>query len=215
MTTFFFKWITHAVQLMTIISCIYYLSKKQAVQPYRLIAAGWMAILMYDLTMVVIGLINPVNNHWVYNIAFAFIQLFSIWIFIAVLSMRKLKYILLLYAAFAMYNLLYLQGQVVLNTYTLAFGGILILAMASVKLFRLSKEDTTRSLFADPDFWLCAGFIFFWGTATPFYAMYNYLWQASKDFFMFYFYTVNFGATVMLNLCIIKSLQCSLRIAKR
>ena len=215
MTTLFFKWITHAVQLMTVISCIYYLSNKRAVQPYRLFATGWAAVLLYDLTMVVIGLINPVNNHWVYNIAFAIIQLFCIWIFIEILGQRKWIYALLFYAAFAISNLIFLQGKTVLNTYTLAFGGTIILIAASVKLFLLWKEDTSRSLFADPDFWLCAGFIFYWGTATPFFSMYNYLWQVSEYFFTIYFYTVNFGATVILNLCIIKALQCSLRIAKR
>lgn len=215
MMTTILRIITHTVQLITIITCTWYLFKKGSVQPYRFFAVGWMLVLLYDLGMVIIGLINPVNNHWVYNIAFPVIQGFSMWFFILLLQQTKWVLPLVLFAVFIVCNLIMWQGTITLNTYSLAFGGIMILLLALIKIYRLSKLDTPQSLFADPAFWIGFGFILYWGLATPFYAMYNFLWQNYPSFFIVYFFTVSFGFTILLNICIIKALQCSLNIAKR
>jgi preprotein translocase subunit YajC len=215
MTTIPLKIITHTLQVATVISCIWYLSKRHSIQPYRLFAAGWIIVLCYDLVMVIIGLINPVKNHWVYNIAFPLIQLFSMYFFIHQPQQKKLALLMFLFTGLATCNLILLQGGLTLNTYSITLGGIMILFLASAKIFHLYKLDTSQSLFSDPDFWICSGFILYWGLATPFFAMYNFLWQTYPDFFIIYFYTVNFGFTIVQNICIIKALQCSLNTARR
>lgn len=209
------KIVTHSVQLITIIACIWYLLKNSSIQPYRYFAFGWIIILAHDLGMVIIGLINPVKNHWVYNIAFPLIQLFSLWFFMLLLQQRKLFIALIFFAVFVSFNLLLWQGATTLNTYSIALGGVLILLLASIKLLRLYKQDTPESIFGDPAFWMCSGFLFYWALATPFFAMYNFLWQTFPGFFTFYFFTVNFFFIIVLNLCIIKSLQCSHNTTKK
>jgi hypothetical protein len=161
--------------------------------------------------MVVIGLINPKSNTWVYNIAFPLQQLFIMYFFVRLLQLQKSLVVLLLFSLFALWNLFFIQGKVALNTYSLALGGVIILLFAFYKLYRLYKEDSRESLYRDPVFWICAGFIIYWGMGGPFFALYNFLWQTTPDFFIVYFYTVNFGFTVLLNLSIIKALQCSLK----
>lgn len=215
MTIQVLKIVTHAVQLATVLFCGWYVFAKRPARVYGIFAITWMLILLYDLIMVVIGLINPVNNHWAYNLAFPIIQLFTAWFFIVMLRQMLLVLLMVLFAGFVCYNLIAGQGAVTLNTYSIALGGILILSLASVKLYLLSKEETPRSIFTDPAFWMCAGFILYWGLATPFFAMYNFLWLTYPVFFTFYFFTVSFGFTIILNICIIKALQCSLNTTRR
>ncbi|MBL7709439.1 MAG: hypothetical protein JNJ86_10225 [Chitinophagaceae bacterium] len=119
-----------------------------------------------------------------------------------------------LFAVFASLNLATWQGSIILNTYSLALGGILILLLAMIKLFQLYKQDTAHSLFREADFWICAGFILYWGLATPFFAMYNFLWENYPGFFTYYYFTISFGITILLNFSVIKALQCSINTAK-
>jgi hypothetical protein len=204
------KIITHTVQFITILACVWYLLKNKLRQPYRFFAAGWSVFLIHDLSMVVIGLINPVKNHWVYNIVFPLLQLFCMWFFMSLLQQKKIWLVMALFGIFACLNLALWQGATTLNTFSLALGGIIILLLASTTLFRLYREESTDSIFKEPAFWISTGFIFYWAIATPFFAMYNYLYQNFPGFFIIYFYTVSFFFIIWLNLCIIKSLQCSL-----
>ncbi len=201
----------HAVQLLAILACIIYLSNKRSTRLYRFLSVGWILILVQDLTMVVIGLFNPANNLWVYNIAFPLQLLFYMAFFSLLLGRRKWMLMMLPFALFAILNLLLWQGRVNLNTITIALGGIITVVLAFTKLYELYKQDTGQSLFRDPDFWISAGFIIYWGFASPYFAMYNYLWQEAPTFTTVYYYTFNFGLLILLNLSVIKTLQCSLR----
>jgi hypothetical protein len=207
------KLITHSVQIITVLACTWYLLKSKSIQPYRFFAAGWMFFLMHDLIMVVIGFINPVKNHWVYNIAFPLLLLFIMWFFGRLLHQRLVMLLMILFSIFAVLNFFLLQGSTTLNTYSLALGGLMILLLSTITLFQLYKKETPESIFREPAFWIGSGFLFYWALATPFFAMYNFLWQNFPDFFIFYFFTVNFFFICILNLCIIKSLQCSLNTA--
>jgi|SRR5436190_1083667 hypothetical protein len=208
--TISFKIITHAIQLMTIIACIRYLVFKKSLQPYLFFSIGWIIILLFDLAMVTVGLIYPKNNNWIYNIAFPLQQLFIMYFFTRLLENKNLYGVMSLFGLFAVFNLLFWQGRITLNTYSLALGGIIIVLFAFFKIFRLYRTDSPQSLYSEPAFWICTGFIVYWGMGSPFFAMYNFLWESTPSFFIIYFYTVNFGFTILLNLSIIKALQCSL-----
>ncbi len=209
------KIITHSVQFITVLTCVWYLLKNKLRQPYRFFAAGWAIFLVHDLSMVIIGLINPEKNHWVYNIAFPLLQLFCMWFFMSLLKQKKIWFVMSLFSVFAGLNLALWQGSTTLNTFSLALGGIIILLLASTALFRLYRQESPESIFKEPAFWISTGFIFYWAIATPFIAMYNYLWQNFPDFFIIYFSTVSYFFITGLNLCIIKSLQCNLNTTKR
>jgi hypothetical protein len=213
--TIILKIITHSVQIITIAACIWYLLKRKSVQPYRFFAAAWILILLHDLSMVIIGLMNPVTNNWAYNIAFPLMQLVCMWFFFLLLHQKKIIAAMALYTVFACVNLVFWQGRITLNTYSIALGGLLILLFATITLYKLYKQETPESIFKEPAFWISSGFLFYWALATPFFAMYNFLWQTFPAFFTFYFYTVNLFFISVLNLCIIKSLQCSLNTVKR
>lgn len=203
--------LTLAIEVMTVIACIRYLLKKNSVKPYRFFSTGWILILLYDLTMVTIGLIYPKNNTSIYNIAFPLQQLFVMYFFILLLEKKRLIVVMAIFGLFAVSSLLLWQDRITLNTYSLALGGVIILFFASYKLYSLYRLDTPKSLYREPAFWISSGFIIYWGLGSPFFAMYNFLWETFPKFFTIYFYTVNFGFTIMLNLCIIKALQCSLK----
>ena len=203
------KIITHTIQLVTIIACIWFLSKKKSLQVYRFFSTGWILVLLFDLVMVTIGLINPKNNNWIYNIAFPLQQLFIMYFFIQLLEKKKLLIVVSLFAMFAIFNFLLLQGNVKLNTYSLALGGMIIVLFAFFKLYKLYQLDSPQSLYKEPAFWICTGFIIYWGMGSPFFALYNFLWETAPRFFIVYFYTVSFGFTALLNFSIIKTLQCS------
>lgn len=207
-----FRIITHAVHLATIIACVLYWFKKKPIPEYRYFSAGWGMILLYDLVMVAIGLFYPENNNHVYNIAFPLQQLFIMYFFILLSHWNKLLIVMIAFGVFAVLNLLRWQGLVVLNTYTLAVGGIIIVVFAFYKLYSLYSLNTPESIYKDPVFWICTGFIIYWGMGTPFFTMYNFLWKTTPEFFIIYFYTVNFGFTILLNLSVIKALQCSLKV---
>lgn len=207
-----FRIITYAVQLATLLTCIFYWLSKRSIPAYRFFAAGWAILLLYDLIMVAIGFFYPENNNHVYNIAFPMQQLFIMYFFILLSRWNKLIFVMIVFGIFAIFNLLRWQGPVLLNTYTLALGGIIIVLFAFYKLYSLYRLNTPESIYKDPVFWICTGFIFYWSMGTPFFATYNFLWKTTPDFFIVYFYTVNFGFTILLNLSVIKALQCSLRV---
>jgi hypothetical protein len=184
------------------------LISKNLRQPYRGFAAGWLLVLSYDLTMVVIGLINPVTNHRVYNIAFIFQHLLIIWFFARLIKQRNFHWLLVIYGAFGIADLLFIQGATTLNTYSLAIAGVIILALAVLRIYEIYQEDTSENLFREADFWYCTGFILYWGLAAPYFAMFNYLWENFTRFSTIYFYTFSYGCTLLLNLSIIKALLC-------
>jgi hypothetical protein len=209
------KLITNSVEIITVFTCIWYLLKSNSIQPYRFFATGWMVFLIHDIIMVIIGFINPVKNHWAYNIAFPLLLLFTMWFFGQLLHQRRVMILMVLFLIFAALNLFLIQGTTTLNTYSLALGGLIILLLSASSLYQLYKQETPESIFKEPAFWISSGFLFYWALATPFFTIYNFLWENFPDFFIFYFYTVNFFFICVLNLCIIKSLQCSLNTAKK
>jgi len=162
------------------------------------------------MTMVVIGRYNHANNLWVYNIFYPLEQLFYMLFFILLLGQRKWMIAMVLFALFAAFSYLQWQQPLKLNTQSLAVGGIFILVLAFTKMYHLYKSDKIQNVFTEPAFWISAGFILYWGFGSPYFAMYNFLWETSREFSTAYFYTVNFGFLVLLNLSIIKALQCSL-----
>ena len=191
--------------------CINYWFNKRSVRPYIFFAIGWAIVLLSDLTMVTIGMLYPKNNNWVYNFLFSLQQLLILYFFIQLLGKKKLLIIASLFAVFAVLNLLFWQGVIKLNTHTLAIGGMIIVLFAFLKLYKLYQLDSPQSLYKEPAFWICTGFIIYWGMGSPFFALYNFLWETTPRFFIVYFYTVSFGFTVLLNLSIIKALRCSLQ----
>ena len=132
-----FKIMTHAVQLMTIVACISYLFNKRSSQPYLFFSICWILILLFDLTMVTIGLLYPKNNNWIYNIAFPLQQLFVMYFFIQLLKKKRFLIVMSLFALFAVLNLLLWQGTIKLNTNSLAIGGMIIVLFAFFKLYKL------------------------------------------------------------------------------
>ncbi|MDE3251147.1 MAG: hypothetical protein KGO82_20950 [Bacteroidota bacterium] len=199
--------------MTTIATCIVYLLSGTHDRQYRFLAAGWAVVLLFDLSMVLIGYFHPVKNHWVYNIAFPLIQLLSMTV--TVFGQYWLRYPALALIGFVIWNLAAVQGATTLNTYSIAMGGIMILVVACIRLSQLAKIDTGESLFTDPDFLFCAGCIVYWGIMTPFYAMYNFLWENFSNFLSSYFFTISLGATIALNYLVIKALRCKLRTARK
>src|SRR6185295_11519594 len=122
--------IIHAVQVMTVAACFYYLLKRRSAQPYRFFSLGWILILLQDLTMVVIGLFYPVHNQWVYNIALPLQQLFCMFFFMLLLQQKKWMIAMVIFTLFVLFNLFQWQGLVKLNTVSLALGGIIIVVLA-------------------------------------------------------------------------------------
>lgn len=208
-------WATHTIQVWTIVVCIYFLIKCRCKDSYRVFALGWILVLMADLFMVVWANWDNSNNNWVYNIIFPVFQLICCWFLYEQLKLKTLLAAIILFFGFVLYNLFFLQGTDYLNTFSLAAGGVLIFLGAIAQVFRLWKEETSMSLFSDPCFWVCTGFVIYWGINTPFYTLYNYLYRNYENFFITYFNYVSFGITMVLNVCIIKALQCRLSLQKK
>lgn len=199
---------THLVQLVTIAVILGQLFQRKAPPPYRLFMAGWALVLLFDLTMVLIGLYRPVNNHWLYNIAFPLQYLVVTWFFSVLTRRKRAWWLPLVFIAAACLNLLFIQGSETLNTYTLSLAGLLVFSLAITRMYELYREETERDLFSEPDFWYSTGFTLYCGLATPYFAMYNYLWQHFTRFTTFYFFTFNYGFAIILNLCIIRAALC-------
>src|SRR6185503_1093693 len=97
--------IIHAVQVVTVAACLFYLLNKKSVQLYRFFSLGWILILLQDLTMVVIGRFYPANNLWVYNIAFPLQQLFCMFFFMRLLQQKKWIIAMVIFTLFVLFNL--------------------------------------------------------------------------------------------------------------
>jgi hypothetical protein len=213
----YLKYITYTVHLITLLCCIWFLFQKKSKQPYRLFAIGWLIIecfIFYN--------IYNISSHggYLYFVHEFFMMLFSIGYIVVLLRQRKLMVIVVLFALFYLGNLFIwpsAETAVVYPTkYAAVLGGIIIILLSTMKIYRLFKHDRSGNLFGNPDFWVCCGFAWFWLLITPVTAFLGtpgqiFLGQFFLSKFLRNFYSLIATVSIIIqSTCIIKSLQCNL-----
>lgn len=204
----YLKIVTHLVQLLTIFVLIVALYRKRAGSPYQIFFAGWLFVLLFDLLMVMRSFITKEPNLWMYNIALPLQHALVIWMFGKIIHPKVTWPSIMVFIVFAIANLFFLQGRELLNTYTISLAGMITCSLAIAKMFMIYRQDTSKSLYSDPDFWLSTGFLLYAALGTPYFTMYNFLWKEYTQFTTIYFFTFNYGFAILLNLCIIKAALC-------
>jgi hypothetical protein len=205
----YLKYIVYTVHIITFLCCIWFLFQKKSKQPYRLFAIGWLIIECFNL--------SKISSHggYLYFVHEFIITLFSIGYIVVLLRQRKLMVIVVLFTLFYLGNLFIWPSAVAAfvypTKYAVVLGGIIIILLSTMKIYRLFKQDRSGNLFDNPDFWVCCGFAWFWLLITPVTAFLGTPGQFFLLKFLRNFYSLIATVSVIIqSTCIIKSLQCNL-----
>jgi hypothetical protein len=127
---------------------------------------------------------NNRPNVSLYNFFTAFEFCFYLFFVSTIIANSKirllLRYIIIIYAAFAVINIFFVQGMKSFHTVSYAFGCLLVVAACIYYFFELFKYPKSLKLTGSPTFWICSGLLFFYCCGFPLYGMFNYLNGISK-----------------------------------
>jgi hypothetical protein len=154
--------------------------------------------------------VNP--NYWLYNFFHVFYYTYLAHIFYHQLESERIKILIpvffVAFFAFALYNTLFGQGMLPLQTYTMVVGGAFIFLLAGIYFWELIVSVDGESIAHDPFFWLSLGLIIYFGGTTPFLGMFNYLLENFYDFTVFYHRNVSNAFSILLNILIVVAFLC-------
>jgi hypothetical protein len=183
--------------------------------PYYLKAFSvyWCFVFLVDVTGHILIRANITNsNHWLYNTGQMITALFMPWFYFQVIGAGKHKLLLnglLLVISLALLaNTLFLQTLLKLQTNTFAFTGFIVVSLAAVYFWQLSRSEENFVLIRDPLFWINLGLLFYYAATAPFLGMLNYVYNHYPKFTGLYFKIVAYGFSIFLNLCIIIGFLC-------
>jgi hypothetical protein len=119
------------------------------------------------------------SNLWIYNLYLVPQYLFYFLFFSAVLDNRFLKKVCypvaIIYFAFGLANICFVQSMKQLDTYTIISGSILVLFCAvSYFIQEINRKEPVR-VTADPLFWISLGSFIFHTVSLPYFISINYL----------------------------------------
>ncbi len=175
---FSFPLYIYFIGISFLFSLTVYLSRRQT--PLYLLL--FPPFLLLTLTVEIIGASlshRQQPNVWLYNFFTVFEFCFYLLLVSFIISNHKMKrilrYTLLLYAAAASYNIIFIQRIGAFHTFTYSIGCLLIVAACVYYFFELFKMPQAIKLTNTPAFWICSGLLFFYCCGFPLFGMFNFL----------------------------------------
>jgi hypothetical protein len=127
---------------------------------------------------------NQKSNIWIYNFFTVIEFCFYLWIINRIVNNVKIKMAikttLLVYAAIAIINIVFIQKIQRFHSVTYAFGCLIIVTFCIYYLFELFKLPKSVKLKNNPAFWICSGLLFFYCCGFPLFGLTNFLNGISK-----------------------------------
>jgi len=121
----------------------------------------------------------PKSNLWIYNIYIIPEYLFYIVFYCKVLEQHRLSKIALplgiSYFIFGLVNLVFIQGIAQLDTYTIIFGGVLVVILSAMYFLQELKRKIPIAVQTQPLFWISLGAFLFHSVSLPNFIFINYL----------------------------------------
>jgi hypothetical protein len=151
-------------------------------------------------------------NYWIYNVFHVVYYIYLASIFYHTLKHDTVKSVIpvfyVTFFLFVVYNSLFLQGILSLQTYTLVLGGGFMMFLAGAYFWELFVSTDNESIARDPFFWFSFGFLLYFGGTVPFLGMFNYLSTNFYDFTVFYYTNFSNAFSILLSLLIMVGFLC-------
>jgi len=190
--TLFFVWLT----------CLTAIAVFRKTQP---LSYRWFAVFI-----VVISILETIenymafrgiNNHFFFNIIFAFELtllplFFNYWLHF--LTVKKIiTGFLFIFPVLLLVNTIWIQGFYTLQTYTYVLGGSFVLLLSVAYLRELYTDEETHNIFRNPVFWFSIAYLIYFAVFVPYFGMLNYLVKNQLEFAKNY-YLIIIDATICL-----------------
>ena len=152
-------------------------------------------------------------NAWLYNISVPIEFLFYGFIFYLHYNrysfIQLAKFFLILFAVFALCNILFIQGFQSFNTNILKVGSFSMIILACLYFTELLSRNERVNLLREPMFWLTTG-VFLFNTGEFFYSLFSdYLIKSHLDKPRKIFSSINNKLIWVLYTCIAISIICT------
>lgn len=153
------------------------------------------------------------SNIWLYNISIPIEYIFYGLLIGSLCLTRAFKKIILrltaLLAAWAVINVLFIQGHAILDTHTLKAGSICMIVFSCLGLVDLFRSDEHKTLLANPLFWISAGVLFFNAGEFTYLFFFDTFLQNGWDKAAKLFSSINNNLIYVLYTCISIAIICS------
>lgn len=119
---------------------------------------------------------SAMNTNWISNSYLLYQFVILAFIFFMALNHSKLiKYTILLFLIFFVYNLLAVQGLFVFNTYSNSLAGLILVAVALYFLYHMLKDLPLEDIYRLPMFWISFAVLFYYGGTLILFLTNNFL----------------------------------------
>ncbi len=103
------------------------------------------------------------SNHWIYNIYSPIECVFYCLLLLEQIKNKRFRKLficgIIAYCLFTLYNLSFLQGFSIFNSYTYVAEAILVVGMCFYFFLHVAKNENEHSLVRDPVFWITSALI--------------------------------------------------------
>lgn len=103
------------------------------------------------------------SNHWIYNIYSPIECVFYSLLLIEAIRNKQLRMVsiafIIVYCFFAAYNILFLQGFQIFNSYTYIVEAITIVFLSLCVFIEIARLESDESLFVNPIFWIASALV--------------------------------------------------------
>lgn len=136
------------------------------------------------------------NNTLLYNLFSILAIVFYLNFYYGVIQNQKIRknifWVSIIVILLCAYNLSFVQGPKVFNTYTFSLCCLVIDSLGVFYFYEIIIIKTKRNLFQEPAFWINVGLILFYTTAISFFGILNYISTLPKPVIKVLFKTMNF-----------------------
>lgn len=183
---------------------------------YEVFATAWILLYLIESTLV-IYLYGKVFSNFIWiEAVFTFIAylhtLLAIWM-LGGLS-RKPRYLVfpLLVTQISLVYLVFIKHMRFQSTQDYTLLSLIILVFSAWHIFRILASERELQHQRDADFWICCGFIIYWGLQIPFNSIPDKRVLNQSMGLIYYYFNISTIAYCIYTLFIIKSIRCKLRI---
>ena len=179
--------------------------------PLKQLACLWTYLFLNEVAGHLIGYYHG-KNYWLYNI-------FDV-LFISALAhilgrildssfwKRAVQMFLILFPAFTLANIIFVQKMSQYNSVSFMAGGVFIILLSIAYFLQLFHSEDTSNIGKDPFFFICSGLLVYFGGMLPFLGMYNTMVSRHPDFMRSYALFVVNSLSILLNLLILTGYLC-------
>lgn len=152
---------------------------------------------------------NGINNLIIINVhnivEFVFLGAVFYKVFNSAIIKKGMLAVLAAFGAFAVANLLFMQGTGQFNTWTMGLECLLLMLMVLLFLFELFKEGKVLRLERYPMFWVASGALFYFAGSLFLFIFSNYVLAGSQNA-LYAEWGIHSSVNIITNLCYAVSL---------